>query len=150
MQYVIFQLAGEDFGIPVTQVREVIQVPDISFLPGVPDFIEGVITIRRHSVMVMDLYKRLNIAQAGKSSGGFVLIVSIEGMIVGLLVDSVREVIVVDDSLVDAANKVASSYLDTNAISGIAHAGERTIVMLNVKYLLRPEERGALASFGKA
>ncbi len=150
MQYVIFQLAGEEFGIPVTQVREVIQVPNISFLPGVPEFIEGVITIRRHSVMVMDLYKRLNISKTGKSQGGFVLIVSIEGMIVGLLVDNVREVVVVEDAFVDSANKVANNYLDTNAIKGIAHVGERTIIMLNVKYLLRPEERGALASFGEA
>lgn len=149
MQYVIFKLAGEEFGISVDDIREVIKVPSISYLPGVPDFIEGVITIRKHSVMVMDLYKRLNVVGSAKKENNFVLIVAIEGMIVGLLVDEVSEILDVSDVEIDSAGMVAHSYLDGNSISGIAHVGDRAIIILNIGQILKSQEINELGSFDR-
>lgn len=144
MKYVVFSMADEEFGISVDRVREVLNVPHISPLPELPDFIEGVITLHRHSIAVMDLRKLFNMHVEKESRAEHVIVVSSEGMIMGLLVDSVSEIVDLSPKQVDAASRILDGYLDGKAVSGIAHAGERVILILQVSNILNPELRSEL------
>lgn len=146
MEHVIFNISGTEFGIPVSQIREVLKRPPLGPLPQAPHFIEGVITLRRHSIAVVDLKKRLYAVAANDEHTlpEYVIIVRIDKIIIGLLVDQIVGFLVIRKSQIDTAAALVGNYLDDKVVSGIAHVGERTILLLNLDTLFGTEERGAL------
>ena len=91
-QFVVFQIGNEEFGIDIAHVREIIKVPPITKMPSTPSFIEGVLNLRGMITTVMDLRKRLDI-EGTDSELARIIIVEIEDASIGLVVDSVAEVL---------------------------------------------------------
>lgn len=135
MEYVVFSVGAEDFAVPITQVKEVLRVPEITPLPGAPESIDGVVTVRNRSVAVIQLQKRFGVAQQADFSQ--VMIVAFQGMVFGLVVDRVT-------GIVDIEAKGVDSAPEGKFISGIAHREGRTILMLDVHRLFNPQELNQL------
>ena len=149
MEYVIFTMEGKEFGVPVTQVREVLKLPQgrssINPLPQAPDFIEGVITLRRHTIAVIDLKKRFKFpTKTPLTPCPHVMVVRLDPMILGLLVDQVTAILEITLSQIDSTSRVVNGYLEGKAVTGIAHEGERVIILLDLQQILKPQEHEAL------
>src|SRR3989338_8811712 len=101
-QLVVFTIGAEEFGVAISQVREIVRLIAITYLPKAPVFIEGVVNLRGQVVAVIDLAKRLNIPSKPRTDATRIIIVEIEGMTMGMIVDSVSEVLRLSSESVEA------------------------------------------------
>jgi len=139
-QILVFSLANDELGLDISCVREVLRPQEIHPLPQAPDFIEGVINLRGHIIAVIDLRKRLNVKEIEDRSKMRIIVCKIERFIVGLVVNSVSEIITLPEENIGPTPEVVSMQIDEDFMSGIARLGERIIVILNLENILTREE----------
>lgn len=146
-QVVVFCLSDQVYGINIESVLEIIRMESVTRVPGTPDFIEGVINLRGKVIPIMDLSKRFGMPPSSVSDSTRVVIVQAGGVTVGMIVDSVSEVLRVPSSLIEPPPAmIAGSSID--ALEGIALVDQRLIILLNLGKVLREEEKYRLESFG--
>ncbi|MFA6384273.1 MAG: chemotaxis protein CheW, partial [Candidatus Omnitrophota bacterium] len=92
-QLVVFTLGKEEFGVDISQVREIVRLVQITYLPKAPDFIEGVVNLRGQVLAVIDLAKRIGIKANARGENTRIIVVEVGDNTVGMLVDSVSEVL---------------------------------------------------------
>lgn len=139
LQLVAFILQGEEFAVDIQKVREVLKVTQITPLPQSLDFIEGVINLRGEVIPVVDLRKRFRIRDAEKTDHARIIIVEIEESLVGLIVDSVTEVLHLTSAAVEPPPRRLVGTR-TDFISGVGKLGERLIIILDLDKILSSEE----------
>jgi purine-binding chemotaxis protein CheW len=142
MDCVVFSVGTEEFAISITHVKEVQRIPQITVFPGAPESIDGVVTVRNHSVAVIQLQKRLGVA--ANPGQGQVVVVAHKGMVFGLVVDRVSGIVEIASSAVDTAPAVLGGDVGQKLVTGIAHIGSRNILMLDVAMLMNVEELSKL------
>lgn len=114
-RFVVFRLAGAEYGLPVSAVREVLRRPDsITPLPNAPDFVAGVLTLRGEVLPLIDQRRLLNLpaAAASLSAGlerGRVVVVGRDGLLVGLLVDGLSGLLTVPAERIGPAPAVSAA-----------------------------------------
>lgn len=133
----VFTIAGEEFGIELNRVVEIIRPQKTTFLPNVPDFIDGVINLRGTVITVMDLRKRLNVKPS--SSREKIIVASMHGEKIGILVDTVKEIISIEDDQISPPPSVFKG-LKAEYFRGIGKVEDRLIVILDLDSLLSSEE----------
>lgn len=134
-----FALDREEFGIPVTQVREVIRVSEITRVPQAPAHVRGVANLRGRILAVVDLRSRLGLPPAELTPRSRVLVVELRGRVLGLLVDAVSQVTKVPEaSVVPAPEEVVSA--DADYLTGVARWQSRLIILLDLDRVLFPTE----------
>ncbi len=148
-QLVIFKLGEEEFAAGIADVREIIRVPDIVAVPKAPQFVEGVINLRGTIIPVIDLRKRFEMEEKSRDDYTKVVVVEMDGLLTGLVVDSVQEVLKVFRKVIETAPDLLTASVDSRFVRGIAKAeeGERLIIVLNVKEVLSFREKEELADF---
>ena len=92
-QLVVFRLYGEEFGIEITKVREIVKPREITRLPNVAEFVEGVTNLRGEVIPIIDLKKRFGLEATAMTEDSRIIIVDISENRVGLVVDDVTEVL---------------------------------------------------------
>ena len=147
MVYCLFNVADGQFGIPVGQVKEVLILPPVRPLPEAPPFIEGVITVRRHIIAVIDLSKRFKICLTPEDNRK-VLVVRVRKMILGLMVHDVAGVTELEGCTIDSVTNVMDELWTGKSVTGIAHKGNQSIILLDLDHMLDPEEHRALEKAG--
>ena len=145
MDILVFNLLQEELGIEVSCVCEVLRPQQIHPLPRTPEFIEGVINLRGHIIAVMDLRKKFGLKMAPDQSNIRIIVCKIKKMIVGIIVDSVSEVLTVTQESIEPAPGIISLQIEDNYISGIARVAERVIVILNLEKILTKEDISRLS-----
>jgi len=143
VQMVVTSLSNEEYGIPIMQVQEIIKIPEITRIPNMPDFIEGVINLRGKIVPVIDLRKRFNLQQHQHSEDTRIVVSTIETNSVGLIVDSVSEVIRLSSSVIDPIPP-AISHIGTEYLNGVGKLDSRLIILLNLEKILSDLEKSSL------
>lgn len=134
-----FVLEREEFGVPVTQVREVIRVSDITRVPQAPAHVRGVANLRGRILAVVELRSRLGLPPADLTPRSRVVVVEVRGRVLGLLVDAVRQVTKVPEaSVVPAPEEVISA--DVDYLRGVARWQSRLIILLDLEKALLPTE----------
>jgi purine-binding chemotaxis protein CheW len=133
-QIVSFKLGREVFGIKVAQVREIGKVEDITRVPKLPGYIEGVMNLRGQITTVIDLKKRFGIAQdeEGFSSQSRIIIAEVGDNQIGLIVDAVEDVMRVPKQSIVAPPNTLSSDLDSSFLMGICKLKDKLIMMLDI------------------
>lgn len=145
VNYILFNLGSETFGIPIDQVREVIQKPVVNFLPDAPSFLDGVIALHNHSIVAIDLYKRFKIPSTPADSIlHHALVVRISSIIIGLLVNKVSHIVDIEEVKIDTTEKTEKNCLGNKVVTGIIQLNEQTIFLLNLSRLLNEEEQKKL------
>ena len=139
-QILVFSLANDELGLDISCVREVLRPQEIHPLPQAPDFIEGVINLRGHIIAVIDLRKRLNVKEIEDRSNMRIIVCKIKRFIVGLVVNSVSEIITLSEENIGPTPEVVSMQIDEDFMSGIARLGERIIVILDLENILTRDE----------
>ena len=135
LHLVTFGLDREEFGIPVNQVREVIRVAEITRVPHAPPHVRGVTNLRGRILPVLELRTRLGLTPAVVSPRSRIVVVEIQGRVVGLLVDAVLQVAKVpEETVAPAPDEVLSSQSDY--IRGVARWNSRLIILLELEHAL--------------
>lgn len=129
-QLVVFNLGKEEYAVDISYAQEIIRIPEFTKLPNVPSFIEGIINLRGKVIPVFDLKKRFDIDQTERGSDSRLLILELDGMTAGIIVDDVSEVMRADDeSFQDLSSEVIS--ISKNSIDRIVIVDQRVIIILN-------------------
>jgi purine-binding chemotaxis protein CheW len=148
LKFLVFRLAGDEFGLPIEAVDEVMRVPDqVTRVPKTPEFLEGVVNLRGDVLPIVDQRRRFEMPKLEETKKRRLIVVRTGTHRAGLIVDSVSEVL----SSSSDAIKAPPSLTDETArlIRGVINleSQDRIIVVLDPSELLTPSERGALDAF---
>ncbi len=147
-QLVVFVMESEEFACGINSVREVLKMIRVTPLPRSLDFVEGVINMRGDVIPVIDLRKRFGLPEAERTDESRIIIVEVEERMVGLIVDSVSEVISLENKQIqEAPNQVAGEK--TDLITGVGKVGDRMLIILDLDRILTSEEQIALGDVSK-
>jgi len=146
-QLVVFGLAEELYGLDIFDVHEVIKDAPVTKIPNAPEFVEGVVNLRGKIIPVIDLKKRFGIGSGEKSKDSRIIIVEISGQEAGLIVDSVDEVITIDESSIEPAPSITT--INTAFIEGIAKTDDKLIIIIKLHLLLKVEEKEMLLNVSR-
>lgn len=129
-QLVIFNLGDEEYAIDISYSKEIIRVPKLTKIPNVPHYIEGIFNLRGTVITVIDLKKRFELSQTERGIDNRLLILEIDEMLVGIIVDDISEVVRIEDLTVqNLGNQITS--ISKNSIKGVTIMGQRLIILLN-------------------
>ncbi len=143
LQLVSFKVGNEEFGVDILQVQEINRLVEITHVPNAPDFVEGVMNLRGKIVPVVNLRKRLGLGKKEHDKDTRIVVVEIDGKTIGFIVDSVSEVLRVPKSVVEPPPELISG-IDSEYIVGIAKLESRLLILLDLKKVLKVEERETL------
>jgi len=150
MQLVVFELAGEAYGVRIDQVREIIRVPAITEVPQTPEFVEGVINLRGGVIPVIDLRRRFGMGPWPEGAERRkIIVVEMAGKTLGIGVDGVSDVLQIDRSTIEPP----SPYLvtvDSRYIVGLAKHRDDLIILLDLDAVLSLDERERLVEMEEA
>ncbi|HWQ44889.1 MAG TPA: chemotaxis protein CheW [Methanosarcina barkeri] len=140
LHLVTFELLGEEFGVDIMQVSEVIPVPRITRIPQAPECIKGLINLRGKILVVIDLNKRLGFSSKETDSLSRIIIVEIRDTVIGMLVNSVKEVIRLPLSSIEPTPEMIKSKINAEYLNGVGKTGNRLLILLNLARVLGEEE----------
>lgn len=132
IQLVVFKLGREEYGVSILQVQEIKRITEITRVPHTPEYIKGVINLRGSVLPVIDLNKRLNLSQQASTEDARVIIVKVQEISVGMMVDAVSEVMTINQQDIDYPNVVAGN-VSANYISGVGKLDNRLLILLNLE-----------------
>ena len=150
-QFIVIQMGGDEYGLPIGAVDEVVRMPDtLTRLPKAPAFIEGVMNLRGRVVPVIDQRRRFKLNGGGDRRRDRIVIVKIEHMQAGFVVDSVSEVLKIPrDQLSPTPELAAEESQVIDRIANIEIEG-RMILLLNPRELLDRAEKDLLKAMGES
>jgi purine-binding chemotaxis protein CheW len=141
MQLVGFMIGKELFGVDILMVQEIIRAAPITAVPNSPDFVEGVINLRGNIIPVIELRKRLGFATPEVNmKDSWILILDIEGRITGFIVDSVTEVLKIQESTIEPPPDIVVAGLESQYIRGVCEIDEKLLILLEFNRILLVEE----------
>ncbi|MGE5623879.1 MAG: chemotaxis protein CheW [Methanocella sp.] len=131
IQLVVFGLAGEDFGVPIAQVREINRLVPITALPKSPPSVLGIINLRGKVIPVISLRDRFGFPKAADDEATRIVVSDVAGQTVGFVVDAVTEVLRLEDAAIEPAPESAAS-VDSTFIEGIGKVEDRLVIVLDL------------------
>jgi len=143
LQLVTFKLAGQKYAVDILKVQEINNMKEITAIPNSPPFLEGAVNLRGKVIPVLNLRKKFGLETKELSEQTKIVIMDVSGIIMGLIVDSVSDVLRIPRDLVEPPPPV-SSIVSTEFIAGIAKLDEGLVILLDMDKLLGIEERKAV------
>ena len=144
-QLVVFNLGHEAYAIDIVMVREIIHVQTVTSVPGTSESVEGVINLRGSVIPVVDLRRRFKLTKVEKSKDTRIVVVSCKGQDVGVIVDSVAEVLRIPvDSIEASSSLFTEEHLEH--ILGIVKLKEKLIILLDMDRVLSHRDLTMLSS----
>jgi purine-binding chemotaxis protein CheW len=139
LQVVGFRIGRETFGLPISMVREIVRVPEITSVPNAPDYIEGVINLRGRIIPVVDLRKRFGQKSIEASKKNRIVVVEIGLRAFGLIVNSASEVLRIPPSEIEEPNNVFQEG-ELDFVTGVGKLHGRLVILLDVSKILKRGE----------
>jgi purine-binding chemotaxis protein CheW len=148
-QLVVFRLGTEEFGVDISQVREIIRVGDITRIPGSPRYVDGVINLRGQVTTVVNLRNRLGLDGKAMDGNARIMILEVDKNIVGVIVDSVTEVKNLTRVQIEILPDALSSTVSSKYIQGVGKLDGRLLILVDLKQVIKDDigqiAKGALA-----
>ncbi len=144
-----FHIGRETFGVPIALVHEIVRVPEITAVPEAPDCIEGVINLRGKIISVVDLRKRFGEKEITPSKKNRILVVEVEGRLVGLVVDAASEVLKLPPSEIEAPPNVFEDG-ELNYVTGVGKLQGRLVILVDLTKVLQRGELKRLSELADA
>jgi len=139
LQWVTFKLDNETYGINVMQVQEVLRYTEIAPVPGAPDYVFGIINLRGNVVTVIDTRSRFGLQSAELDDSTRIVIIEAEKQVIGILVDSVAEVVYLRRSEIDNAPNVGTEE-SAKFIQGVSNRDNELLILVDLDKLLSDDE----------
>ena len=137
-QVVGFRLHQEEYGIEITKIQEIILMGEITRIPQVPDYIEGLINLRGSVIPIIDLRKRFKLQATPYTDETRIVVVNVLDKTIGAIVDAVTQVIRISHEQIDPAPPTVAS-LGREHICGLAKLQDRLLILLDIDKLLESE-----------
>ncbi len=145
-QYVVFSIGEEEYGIPILSVQEIISMPNLTRIPGVPEYIPGIINLRGNIIPLYMLRSKFNLTITDLNSDSIVIIVQTgdgKKKTVGIIVDTVSDVVsITKENLRDTPD--FSGAVDVKFIEKIGQIGSRMIIVINLSSFFSDKEIAVL------
>ena len=141
-KYLTFFLAGEDYGLEILKVSEIIGMQPITRVPRMPDFVRGVINLRGKVIPITDLRTKFSMVMDGHEDS-CIIVVQMKGVQTGIIVDRVSEVVAVAEGDIEDAPSFGAG-IRTEFLLGIGKTGGRVRLLLDIDRVLATSEIEAL------
>lgn len=142
MQLIIFKLAGEEYGLSIDQIKEVVLTPRVAKMPQTPPYIKGVANIRGNIIAIMDLEQKFGLGEglSEEETQNYTLVVENEAFKVGILVKEVPNTLTIEvDDIDKASTLIQYSSLDASSLIGVVNVGARMIILIDMIKLIESE-----------
>lgn len=143
LQWVTFKLGNETYGINVMQVQEVLRYTEIAPVPGAPSYVLGIINLRGNVVTVIDTRMRFGLPPADISEQTRIVIIEADQQVIGILVDSVAEVVYLHQSEIETAPNVGNEE-SAKFIQGVCNRDNELLILVDLNKMLSDQEWGEL------
>lgn len=139
IKVIVFALANEEYGVEVEKVKTIERMLPLTRVPKTHEFVKGVINLRGVVIPVINLRGRFGLPEAEFTDNTRIIIISINDMEVGLIVDSANDVIDVDSDQIQEPPEIVGG-IRAKYLRGVAKIGERLLVLLNLAEVLNKSE----------
>ncbi|GLS26994.1 chemotaxis protein CheW [Marinibactrum halimedae] len=139
LQWVTFKLVGETYGVNVMQVQEVLRYSEIAPVPGAPTYVLGIINLRGNVVTVIDTRNRFGLEPGDITDNTRIVIIEADKHVIGILVDSVAEVVYLRQSEIETAPNVGNEE-SAKFIQGVCHKNDELLILIDLNKLLSDRE----------
>lgn len=138
-KYIVFKLLDEEYGVEVQQVRSIERMQQITRVPQTPEFVKGIINLRGIVTPVIDLRTRFGLGQETRTETTRIIIVAVDDMEVGLIVDAANDVIDIRQDAIEPPPEVVGG-IKAAYVDGVAKLEDRLLILLNLDKVLNSEE----------
>jgi len=133
-QFVVFLIDSDEYGADINKVTIIERMLNVTRVPKTPPYIKGVVNLRGDVIPMMDLRTRFGLPEKEADDDTRIIIVEVDGISYGIIVDSVLEVLQIDES--DIENVSGFSNINADYVNGVAKSDTRLITLLNVEKLI--------------
>ena len=147
-EFLTFTLGKEEYGIEILKVQEIRGYDAVTKIANAPEFIKGVVNLRGTIVPVVDMRIKFNLGNVEYNQFTVVIILSLAGRVVGMVVDSVSDVITLSAEQVKPAPDFSSSF-DTKYILGLGTVDERMLILVDIEKLMTGSDMALVDSGGE-
>ncbi len=149
-EFLTFRLGGEEYGIDILKVQEIRSYEPPTKIANAPAYLKGVVNLRGVIVPIVDLRVKFNClneqGEAEINSFTVVIVLNVKGRVVGAVVDSVSDVMQLNDQAIQPAPEISASAVDTSYITGIANVSDRLLILMDIEALMTSTEMGLINS----
>jgi len=138
LQLVSFHIGGEEFGLDILRVQEIIRIQALTRVPNSPDFVDGVINLRGKVIPVIALRKRFGLEDLAHDKQTRIVVVEVKGIVLGFIVDSVSEVLRVPKDTIEPPPRLGK--VEREYVSGVGKLDNRLLILLDVDRLMGDAE----------
>ena len=140
-EFLTFRLGAEEYGIDILKVQEIRSYEAPTRIANAPSFIKGVVNLRGVIVPIVDLRLKLSCETADYNDFTVVIVLNVRGRVVGAVVDSVSDVLELNQDSIRPAPDMASA-VDTSFITGISTVNERMLILMDIEALMASADMG--------
>jgi purine-binding chemotaxis protein CheW len=131
LQLVSFNIGDEEFGVDILQVQEINRMLEVTKVPNAPEYVDGVINLRGKVIPIIDLRRRFGMARKEHDKHTRIVVVELNGKVVGFVVDAVREVLRIPRSVTEPPPAIAGST-NEEYITGVGKLEDRLLILLDI------------------
>ena len=144
MQLVVFELGDESYAVDISRVQDINRMQEITEIPHAPESVVGVINLRGRVIPVIDLRKRFGLPDAVHTKDTRIVVVHLEGNLIGVIVDAVSQVLRIPAGIVEPPSPVLAG-VDSRYLRGIAKLDDRLVILLDLDFVLSRREQEAIS-----
>ena len=144
IQLVSFNIGDEEFGVDILKVQEINRMLEVTRVPNAPEFVDGVINLRGKVIPIIDLRRRFQMERKEHDKHTRIVVVELNGKVVGFVVDAVSEVLRIPKSITEPPPPIAAG-IGTEYITAVAKLEDRLLILLDLEKVLSSLDQEALA-----
>ncbi len=150
IQLVVFAVGSEEFGVEIMNVQEIIRMTNITKIPQAPGYIRGIINLRGRIIVVINLNVIMGMESKDNDENTRIIVASIGDTVMGFVVDSVSEVIRLQQKEVEPAPTAIADRIGTEYVLGVGKLDNRLLILLNLDKILGAKELGSIQTLSDA
>jgi purine-binding chemotaxis protein CheW len=143
MEFLAFRLGKEEYGIKILKVQEIRGYDAVTRIANTPEFIKGVVNLRGIIVPIVDMRIKFNLGERTYDQFTVVIILNVAGRVIGMVVDSVSDVISLTAEQIKAAPEMGSA-VDADYLIGMGALDERMLILVDIDQLMSSAEMGLI------
>jgi purine-binding chemotaxis protein CheW len=140
IQVIVFNLGEERYGVEISQVKEIILPTQITRIPNVPSYIEGVLNLRGQIAAIINLRKRLGKEPKKNDENTRIIVIELNDAIVGVMVDSVSEVKYLSSQNIEEIPRFLALKDDSRFLKGVGKLEDGLLTLMDLKELFSEDE----------
>ena len=139
MQLVSFDVGGEEFGLEILRVQEIIRIQQLTRVPNSPSFVDGVINLRGKVIPIIALRKCFGLEERPHDKQTRIVVVEVNGNVLGFIVDSVSEVLRIPVETIEPPPRLGK--VEREYVSGVGKLAERLLILLDLDRLMSDADK---------